>query len=57
MQEHRTTDTGELAPHPGMTSDDLRDFERWADQVDRDGTGGALLLIILVTVLVAGLLA
>ena len=30
-----TTDTGELAPHPDMTSDDLRDFEAWADEVDR----------------------
>ena len=30
MKEYRTTDTGELAPYPGMTSYDLRDFETWS---------------------------
>ncbi len=34
MTEHRTTDTDELAPHPDMTSNDLRDFETWADDND-----------------------
>ncbi len=33
---HFTTDTCRLAPYPGMTEDDLRDFESWADEVDRN---------------------
>ncbi len=30
----RTTDTGELAPYPNMTSEDLRDFEAWTDEIE-----------------------
>ncbi len=39
MVEHRTTDTDELAPHPGMTGNDLAEFERWVDTVTMDTTG------------------
>jgi hypothetical protein len=35
MIEYRTTDTNELAPHPGMTADDLADFEAFAEDVER----------------------
>lgn len=35
--EHRTTDTGELAPYPDMTSDDLQDFESFCDEVEGRG--------------------
>ncbi len=33
-EEYRTMDTDELAPYPGMTSDDLREFEAWAEGKD-----------------------
>lgn len=34
MVEYRTTDTDELAPYPGMTYEDLRDFEGWTKELD-----------------------
>lgn len=36
MTRYFTTDTGELAPYPDMTSDDLRDFEAYSDEVDEN---------------------
>lgn len=30
VKEYRTLDTKELAPYPGMTSEDLQEFETWA---------------------------
>ncbi len=34
MTAYYTTDTNELAPYPNMTSDDLRDFEAYCDEVE-----------------------
>lgn len=31
--EHYTTDGGKLAPYPDMTDDDLREFEKWEDEL------------------------
>lgn len=31
-----TTDTRELAPFPNMTSEDLRAYEKWMQQLDED---------------------
>ena len=36
MTEYYTIDTGELAPYPGMTQEDLQDFEDWAARCDED---------------------
>ena len=30
-----TTDGGKLAPYPDMTDDDLADFERWVEDMER----------------------
>ena len=49
MTEYRTTDGGKLAPHPGMTDDDLAEFERWADEQGQGLTGwGPAILIGLI---------
>lgn len=37
---HYTTDTGELAPYPDMTADDLREFEVWAGIIRPGAAGG-----------------
>ena len=34
MQTNRTSDTNRLAPHPGMTDDELVEFEAWAKEVE-----------------------
>ncbi len=54
MIEYRTTDTNELAPYSGMTSDDLCDFETFCDDIERSTNslrsgliyGGCLWLVI-----------
>ncbi len=38
MVEYRTTDTNELAPYPDMTGDDLKDFEVWAREIEKQGS-------------------
>ena len=38
MEPHYTTDTKELAPYPGMSSSDLRDFEAYADEMSRNAS-------------------
>ncbi len=42
----RTMDTGELAPYPNMTSEDLRDFEAWTDEAEGQNNPWSLLIII-----------
>lgn len=55
--EHRTTDTDELAPYPGMTGDDLAEFEAWTDEVDGgvDWHGIAWTVTFVVLFVIAGL--
>jgi hypothetical protein len=55
MTEYRTTDTDELAPHPDMTSDDLRDFEAYCDDVS-EFSDGDIFFIVLVALAVIGAL-
>lgn len=52
-----TTDTHELAPHPDMTGEDLRDFEVWAAEVDRTWiwTWGRAFRVVLAVALLAAM--
>ena len=59
MLEFRTTDTDELAPYSGMTADDLRDYEAWADEMDEQSkeTLRAFLAALIVFCLAVALIA
>lgn len=48
MIEHRTLDSGRLAPYPNMTDDELDDFERWAAEQDRESVASATILFLII---------
>lgn len=55
MVEYRTTDTNELAPHPNMTSEDLKEFEDWAKEIEKDQPILGIFLVGIILVLIISL--